>query len=188
MVQQRMKNLNIQMADEMLFKKVDMEKKIRIPSITVNAEVVFFEDEQPEEFKLYNEQTKAAEDVWRDILNNEKDIFQAAQFTVPGENGQTIILSPSTREGVDWQLSFIGKDGIPVMHENYYKNDNPNGYKANNEDGLISTLINYSLQGKEIIARVLYEGEQIMAEQNTQGFTEEKDFIEFQSASISNFR
>lgn len=175
------------MADEMFFKKVDMEKKIRIPSITVNAEVVFFEDEQPEEFKLYNEQTKAAEDVWRDILNNEKDIFQAAQFTVPGENGQTIILSPSTREGVDWQLSFIGKDGIPVMHENYYKNDNPNGYKANNEDGLISTLINYSLQGKEIIARVLYEGEQIMAEQNTQGFTEEKDFIEFQSASISNY-
>lgn len=167
-----------------------MEKAISIPSITVDPKVMFYEDEQPDEFKAYNEQRVVVKNTWKDILNNENDIFQGAEFPVPGNNGQTIILSPSVREGIDWQLSFIDKDGVPAMHEDYYRNDsdNPNRSKLNNEDALISRLTDYSLYNREITVRVLYEGEQIMAEKNIQNVAEEeKIIVEFQSASISNY-
>lgn len=43
--------------------------------------------------------------------------FFAAEYTT--ESGARQILHHSTRPGVLFQLSYIGADGVPTMHENY---------------------------------------------------------------------
>ena len=159
-----------------------MEEQIRIPPITIDPTVVFFEDERPEEAKLYAEQKEAAREAWKNIIENENNAFRAAQFTLPGEYGQTLILSPSTRDGVDWQLSFFNKDGIPSMHEDYIADgtENPNRSRDNDMEALLRRLVNYSLHNREIIVTVAYEDkerESLM----------EKDIVKIQSAARSNF-
>lgn len=45
------------------------------------------------------------------------------EFVQRCEYPMTLILHPSTRPGVDWQLSRIGWDGVPNGHDDFYKSD-----------------------------------------------------------------
>lgn len=144
---------------------------VKIPTITVEPSVVFFEEERPDEFKRYSEQRQTVKETWQSILNNENRMFRGAQFVTPG-NGQTVILTHSVRENIDWQLSFIDRDGIPAMHENYVQDPSSPEYSSlNNMDRLYSRLTNFSLHGNEISVEVEYG----------------KKVVKVQSANISNY-
>lgn len=41
-----------------------MEKYIKIPSINVSPEVMFFEEERPEEFRTYNAEREAVKNLF----------------------------------------------------------------------------------------------------------------------------
>ena len=47
----------------------------------------------------------------------ERNEFMALEFIKP--DGRREILHASTRPGIRYQLSYIGKDGVPTMHQNY---------------------------------------------------------------------
>ena len=57
----------------------------------------------------------------------ERNEFMALEFVK--KDGRREILHASTRPGVRYQLSYIGNDGIPTMHENYGAVEN--GVKSN---------------------------------------------------------
>lgn len=158
------------------------EDKIAIPPITVDPAVVFFEDERPEEFALYEAQRKAAESAWRKIILGEGHSFTAAEFTTPGDYGQTLILTKSVRDGVDYQLSFFDKNGEATMHEDYYIDNNvePIDIRGNSRESLFARLANYSLRGREITATVNYEPKE---RENMA----EKNIVQVQSAVRSNY-
>ena len=68
------------------------------------------------------EQIEAAEkaedaraEEFRKLINDNK--FMALEFVKP--DGRSEILHASTRPGIKWQLSYIGSDGVPSVHENY---------------------------------------------------------------------
>lgn len=93
----------------------ESQKYITLPPVTANSAAMFFEDENPAEARLLEVQHENARYIWQSIVQRED--FRAAQYMT--QSGQTRILSPSTRDGIDWQLSYIGADGIPNMHGDY---------------------------------------------------------------------
>lgn len=148
-------------------------RTVQIPSITIEPTVVFFEEERPDEVRQYEEQRAAVREIWQSMLNDETRTFRGAQFVTLG-NGQTVILTRSVRENVDWQLSFIDRDGIPAMHEDYIQNpESPLYSSMNNMNRLYSRLTGFSLHGNEISVEVEYEGE--------------RNIVQIQSAGISNY-
>ena len=90
-------------------------KLITLPPVTADSAAMFFEDENPAEARLLEVQHENARYIWQSIVQRED--FRAAQYMT--QTGQARILSPSTRDGIDWQLSYIGADGIPNMHGDY---------------------------------------------------------------------
>lgn len=92
-------------------------KLITLPPVTADSAAMFFKDENPAEARLLEVQHENAQYIWQSIVQRED--FRAAQYMI--QSGQTRILSPSTRDGIDWQLSYIGADGIPNMHGDYIK-------------------------------------------------------------------
>lgn len=84
-------------------------KIIILPPVTADSDAMFFEDENPAEARLLEMQYENAQYIWQSIVHMEG--FRAAQYMT--QTGQARILSPSTRDGIDWQLSYIGADGIP---------------------------------------------------------------------------
>lgn len=161
-----------------------MEQRIKIPPITVDPVVVFFEDERPEEFALYESQRTAAENAWREIIMGDDHTFAGAEFTTPGEHGQTLILTKSIRDGIDFQLTFLDGNNEPVMHEDYYIDStvDPPEIRDNMRMSLYSHLANYSRGGREITVTVEYEEKEREKE-----MAEEKDIVKVQSAVRSNY-
>lgn len=157
--------------------------KITIPTITVDPSVVFFENERPEDFALYESQREATEGTWRNIILGETSSFAAAEFTTPGDYGQTLILTKSVRDGVDYQLSFFDKNGEATMHEDYYLDNSvePIDIRGNSRESLFTRLANYSLRGREITATVNYEPKE------RENMESEKNIVKFQSAVRSNY-
>lgn len=94
-------------------------KIIILPPVTADSDAMFFEDENPAEARLLEMQYENAQYIWQSIVHMEG--FRAAQYMT--QTGQARILSPSTRDGIDWQLSYIGADGIPNMHGNYIETE-----------------------------------------------------------------
>ena len=153
--------------------------QIQIPTVTVDPAVLFFEEERPEEFKLYHNQIEAAENAWKSIV--EDPSFSAAEFTIPGKFERTLILTKSIRDGVDYQLTFLDKDKEPVMHEDYYiDKDDPSKIIGNAKQSLYSRLANFSHDGTEIFVSVEYDEKE---RENRM----EKNVVKVQSAVISNY-
>lgn len=136
-----------------------IEKYITMPPITVDPICMFF-DERKDEQKIYNQQQDIVEDIWKDILYDEK--FVAAEFT--RSDGETLILHVSPRKDVDWQLSYFDSKG-PIMHENYVSDDN---YKEESRIGnsmkdLIRNLMLNSLRGQTLKIKVLIDEQEPLA-------------------------
>jgi len=74
---------------------------------------VFFHG-TPEEKAAAEQEEKEIETAWKDILYGMS--FDAFQFT--NNIGNVVILSPSIRPGIDWQLSYFDDRGA-IMHGNY---------------------------------------------------------------------
>lgn len=172
----------IKMEEVSMEREETVEKKIKIPPISVDPAVVFFEEERPEDFALYEAQREAAEGAWREIILGADHSFAAAEFTTPGDYGQTLILTKSVRDGVDYQLSFFDKNGEATMHEDYYidKSVEPIDIRGNSRESLFTRLANYSLRGREITATVNYEPKE---RENMA----EKNIVQVQSAVRSNY-
>lgn len=153
------------------------EEVISIPPITVGAEVLFFEEERPEDYKLYEEQRQTTENAYKSIILDPSFIGLEIQM-----EKRTLILTKSVRDGVDYQLSFMDQHGDAVMHEDYYiDKNNPEIIKGNSHQTLFDRLANYSHDGAEIQARVLRDnekGDMDMAE----------NMITFQAASKSAYK
>lgn len=80
---------------------------------------------------------------FRDIINN--DTFMALEYTLP--DGRKQILHRSARDGVGFQLSYIGSDGIPTMHENYIRTGNTSVNEAiHSEEELLNHLVRENLR------------------------------------------
>lgn len=101
---------------------MDTEKILTIPRETVDPVAMFHEDENPQEAALLEIQIDNGRYIWEAIVNRED--FRAAEFVL--KDGRKQILSPSIREGVDWQLSYIGSDGIPTMHGDFQEDKHYN--------------------------------------------------------------
>ena len=96
-----------------------MERIKEIPAITFDAVQLFTEHDSAKLAALMEEEKRqeaAQRDAW-------------AEFVQRCEYPMTLILHPSTRPGVDWQLTRIGWDGIPNGHDDFYKSDMEALYK-----------------------------------------------------------
>ena len=89
------------------------QKQITLPAMDIDPAHAFKYDDAAEE---------EAERKIAERIEEIKNIIQqrgmmGLEITKP--SGSKEILTPSIRKGVKWQLSYIGYDGIPNMHENY---------------------------------------------------------------------
>jgi len=102
-----------------------MEYWVDVPAITVDTVQLFLLDDGPQLESLESELFRQEADhrrAWESAITAPG--FTALQFVQRGtEYPITLILHPSTRAGVDWQLSRIGYDGIPIGHGEYNLDD-----------------------------------------------------------------
>lgn len=111
-----------------------MERIKEIPAITFDAVQLFTEHDSAKLAALMEEEKRqeaAQRDAWAEIITAEG--FAAFEFVQRCEYPMTLILHPSTRPGIDWQLSRIGWDGVPVGHGDFYRSDMEALYKALSE-------------------------------------------------------
>lgn len=85
----------------------DLNVELDVPAIT---EEPFSDNEE----KLIQEEETVSE-FWKNVLNQRKP-FEVIGQHVSGNMTDQLIFSPSSREGVDYQLSLIDKQGNPVSH------------------------------------------------------------------------
>ena len=87
--------------------------EVTLPSMDIDPAYAFKYGEQEQE----EAENKIAEreNAIKSII--QKNGLMGIQIRKP--DGRMEILTPSTRQGVKWQLSYIGSDGVPNMHENY---------------------------------------------------------------------
>lgn len=107
-----------------------MERIKEIPAITFDAVQLFTEHDSAKLAALMEEEKRqeaAQRDAWAEIVTAEG--FAAFEFVQRCEYPMALILHPSTRPGVDWQLTRIGWDGIPNGHDDFYKSDMEALYK-----------------------------------------------------------
>lgn len=121
-----------------------MERITEIPAITFDAVQLFKERDSERLAALMDEQDRqeaAQRDAWAEIITAEG--FTALQFVQRTDYPMTLILHPSTRPGIDWQLSRIGWDGIPNGHGNFYNDD---------MEALYNELLGYAHDGATVRA------------------------------------
>lgn len=104
--------------------KLPVEKDVYhvMHSVTVDAEDLFA-DNPEKSYDIYDNQISAVRDLWTKIIQNPD--FKACEFK---QGDMTYILSKSTRYGIDYQLSSIDANNIPVGHADLLKETgkNPN--------------------------------------------------------------
>lgn len=115
---------------------MDTEKRLTIPRETANPVAMFFINENPREAALLEVQIDNERYLWEAIVN--RNDFRAAEFTL--KDGRKHILSPSPREGIDWQLSYIGSDSIPTMHGDFQEDSHYNPREGRNMEELYRDL------------------------------------------------
>lgn len=106
------------------------EQRLVIRGIHGNPDVLFF-PEKVEEYEAFENEMKANEEAWRELIQSGYDAFEFET-----ERGQKVVLSPSVRKGVDWQLTIFTKQGDAILHRNFYKD---------HIEDLVSQLSLYSL-------------------------------------------
>lgn len=128
----------------------EIRKTFDIPAITANRAAAFFEDEKPEEFAEYERQINRALWQYMDIVNAPG--FRALELPKPSGCG-SLILHKSTRDGVDYQLSYIDASGVPVMHEDY----NADGSGWRSMAWLYDELARQSFYGAATVTALYYQ-------------------------------
>lgn len=151
-----------------------IEKQIKIPAITADPIAMFFE-ERKEEAELHEKQTEAAKKAWEALIHQEG--FTGFQFK--DHRGWTVYFHPSSREGIDWQLSYQGANGEFFSHLDFLEHtDDPK--KGWNMRELYRELIPCSQRGREVEVTVLLDERKIekgienMAEKRKLTRTEER--------------
>ena len=151
-----------------------IEKQIKIPAITADPIAMFFE-ERKEEAELHEKQTEAAKKAWEALIHQEG--FTGFQFKA--HRGWTVYFHPSSREGIDWQLSYQGANGEFFSHLDFLEHtDDPK--KGWNMRELYRELIPCSQRGREVEVTVLLDERKIekgienMAEKRKLTRTEER--------------
>lgn len=94
------------------------ESKKTFPALHIDYTVFFLGTEAEQETAEAKEAERAAE-LEKIIFSAD---FIALEYTT--RRGQRRILHHSTRNGVQFQLSFIDPDGVPAMHESFKAADN----------------------------------------------------------------
>lgn len=123
------------------------KRTTEIPAITFDVAELFREQDEKRLDALMDEaerQDAAQRDAWAEIITAPG--FNALQFVQRTEYPMTLILHPSTRPGIDWQLSRIGWDGIPNGHGDFYNN---------NLEALYNELREYAYKGAAVEAYYL---------------------------------
>ena len=133
------------------------KKTVRMPSVTVDPDVLFHEDEQPDEARRYLEQIAAVKEAWENIFKDPDHVLNALQFKTSDKYPQSIVISPSVRDGVDWQISYFDYTGEAISHRNCLETEH---YKKHQQGAsllsLYSELSAYSLDNREVIVTVEY--------------------------------
>ena len=112
-----------------------IEKQMKIPAITADPIAMFFE-ERKEEAELYEKQEESVKKAWDELIHQEGFIG----FQFKDQRGWTLYFHPSSREGVDWQLSYQGTDGEFFSHLDFLEHtDDPK--KGKNMRELYLSLI-----------------------------------------------
>ena len=123
------------------------KRTAEIPAITFDVVELFLEDDEDRLAALMDEEDRqeaAQRNAWAEIITAPG--FNALQFVQREKYPMTMILHPSTRPGIDWQLSRIGWDGIPNGHGNFY---------SDNLDALYKELRDYAGNGATVEAQYL---------------------------------
>ena len=123
-----------------------MECIKKVPAITFDASLLFIENDSVKLDELMEKeasQETAQRNAWEEIVTAPG--FLALSFTQECEYPMTLMLHPSTRPGIDWQVSRFDWNGCPIGHKDFFR-DKP--------DDLYKELMDYSRGG--ITARVLY--------------------------------
>ena len=94
------------------------EARKTFPALHIDYTVFFLGTEAEQEAGETKEAERAA-DLEKIIFSAD---FIALEYTT--RQGQRRILHHSTRNGIQFQLSFIDPDGVPAMHESYKAADN----------------------------------------------------------------
>lgn len=137
------------------------ERRITVPRETASPTAMFFEDENPQEAALLEIQQNNGEYIWNALIQRED--FRGLGYTLP--DGRQQILSPSTREGIDWQLSYIGSDEIPTMHGDYLEGENIDPMKGHTMKELYRELHHSTFRHDTEVTLLLEEkGERNMDE------------------------
>lgn len=111
-------------------------------SLKINPTIYFWGTDREIEEAEEKEAIRAAE--LEKVLFS--DDFLALELT--RESGAREILHHSTRKGVFFQLSYIASDGVPTMHENYIRTDEPttDGARVEGKETLLRHYVNATLQ------------------------------------------
>ena len=122
--------------------------KIVLNSLDIAPELYFLGTDQE------IEQAERKEQERRDEIANIifSPDFQYCYYMTDG--GQAHVLHHSTRQGVKYQLSFIGADGVPTMHESYIKTGVTASHEAiHTKAELLQHFVNRTLN-KDIILNI----------------------------------
>ena len=87
--------------------------EVTLPSMDIDPAYAFRYSEADAD--AAEEKIRHRKDEIRDLI--QRDGMRGIQITKP--DGRVEILTPSIRDGVQWQLSYYGSDGVATMHENY---------------------------------------------------------------------
>lgn len=87
--------------------------EVTLPSMDIDPAYAFRYSEADAD--AAEEKIRQRKDEIRDLI--QRDGMRGIQITKP--DGRVEILTPSIRDGVQWQLSYYGSDGLATMHENY---------------------------------------------------------------------
>lgn len=154
-----------------------IEKQIKIPAITADPIAMFFE-ERKEEAELHEKQTEAAKKAWEALIHQEG--FTGFQFK--DHRGWTVYFHPSSREGIDWQLSYQGADGEFFSHLDFLEHtDDPK--KGWDMRELYRELIPCSQRGREIEVTVLLDEREI--EKGIENMAEKRNLTKIEADSVS---
>lgn len=98
---------------------------MEVPAITADPAELFKENDEERQAVLLDElerQEKAQRSAWANIITAPG--FVALKFVQRTEYPMTLILHPSSRQGIDWQLSRFGwENGEAYGHGDFYSSD-----------------------------------------------------------------
>lgn len=150
---------------------------MKIPAITADPIAMFFE-ERKEEAELHEKQKEAVKKAWETLIHQEG--FTGFQFK--DHRGWTIYFHPSSREGIDWQLSYQGADGEFFSHADFLeRTDDPK--KGWNMRELYRELLPCSQRGREVEVTVLIDEREI--EKGIENMAEKRNLTEIEAKSVA---